>query len=200
MKRSWAAAVGVVAGVFTVGVATLLAALMAAAGLAGGAPSPVFAVGGAFVDRTPPWLKDFATTTFGTKDKTVLIVGMALFLIVVCAIIGMVGARRRTAGMVAFGVLGVRIAIFYVGSLVLLSLLLPFTAYKAGESPFVTFFGSIGIEGAAPIMNLVVLTAAMSSLNAGLYSTGRTQPGQTTGCLPRFARSRGESYRRDITR
>src|SRR5450759_2072833 len=31
---------------------------------------------------------------------------MALFLIAVCAIIGMVGARRRTAGMVAFGVLG----------------------------------------------------------------------------------------------
>jgi hypothetical protein len=67
MKRSWAATLGVVAGVFTVGVATLLAALMAGTGLAGGTPSPVFAVGGAFVDRTPPWLKDFATTTFGTK-------------------------------------------------------------------------------------------------------------------------------------
>ena len=57
--------------------ATLLAALMAGTGLAGGTPSPVFAVGGAFVDRTPPWLKDFATTTFGTNDKTVLIAGMA---------------------------------------------------------------------------------------------------------------------------
>jgi len=38
----------------------------------------------------------------------------------------------------------VRIAVFYVGSLILLSLLLPYTSYKAGESPFVTFFGSIG--------------------------------------------------------
>jgi L-asparagine permease len=67
-----------------------------------------------------------------------------------------------------------RIAIFYVGSVVLLSLLLPFTAYKAGESPFVTFFAKIGFGGwSGDLMNIVVLTAAFSSLNAGLYSTGR---------------------------
>lgn len=66
-----------------------------------------------------------------------------------------------------------RIALFYVGSLVLLSLLLPYTAFKSGESPFVTFFSKIGVGGAGTMMNLVVLTAAFSSLNAGLYSTGR---------------------------
>lgn len=66
-----------------------------------------------------------------------------------------------------------RIALFYVGSLILLGLLLPYTAFKAGESPFVTFFSKIGIDGAGSVMNLVVLTAAFSSLNAGLYSTGR---------------------------
>lgn len=66
-----------------------------------------------------------------------------------------------------------RIAIFYVGSVVLLALLLPYTAYKHGESPFVTFFAKIGFTGAGSLMNLVVLTAAFSSLNAGLYSTGR---------------------------
>ena len=66
-----------------------------------------------------------------------------------------------------------RIAVFYVGSLVLLALLLPYTAYKQGTSPFVTFFSSIGVPAAGDIMNFVVLTAAMSSLNAGLYSTGR---------------------------
>ena len=106
MKRSWSAAVGVVAGVFTVGLATMLAALMTGIGLAGGTPSPLFAVGGAFVDRTPPWLKDFAISTFGTQDKVALIVGMGIFLIVVCAVIGVVGARRRTAGLVAFGFFG----------------------------------------------------------------------------------------------
>ncbi|WP_327113620.1 amino acid permease [Nocardia sp. NBC_01730] len=66
-----------------------------------------------------------------------------------------------------------RIALFYVGSLVLLGLLLPYTAFKEGESPFVTFFSRIGVDGAGSVMNLVVLTAAFSSLNAGLYSTGR---------------------------
>ncbi|HTH98823.1 MAG TPA: amino acid permease [Stellaceae bacterium] len=66
-----------------------------------------------------------------------------------------------------------RIAIFYVGSVVLLVLLLPWTAYKAGTSPFVTFFSALGVPAIGTIMNIVVLTAALSSLNSGLYSTGR---------------------------
>lgn len=82
----------------------------------------------------------------------------------------------------------VRIAVFYVGSVLLLSLLLPFDAYKAGESPFVTFFASIGVEGADAIMNLVVLTAALSSLNAGMYSTGRIARALAQrGAAPRVA-------------
>jgi L-asparagine permease len=66
-----------------------------------------------------------------------------------------------------------RIAVFYVGSTVLLALLLPYTAYRDHVSPFVTFFSKVGFSGAGSVMNLVVLTAALSSLNAGLYSTGR---------------------------
>ena len=82
----------------------------------------------------------------------------------------------------------IRIALFYVGSLVLLSLLLPYSAYSSGESPFVTFFGSIGVKGMDVIMNLVVLTAALSSLNAGLYSTGRIMRSMSlNGSAPRFA-------------
>lgn len=80
-----------------------------------------------------------------------------------------------------------RIALFYVGSLFLLALLLPYTAYSAGESPFVTFFSKIGVEGAGSVMNLVVLTAAFSSLNAGLYSTGRILRSMATnGSAPKF--------------
>lgn len=52
-------------------------------------------------------------------------------------------------------------------------MLMPYTSNKGGESPFVTFFGAIGVEGADIIMNLVVLTAVLSSLNSDLYSTGR---------------------------
>jgi L-asparagine permease len=66
-----------------------------------------------------------------------------------------------------------RIAFFYVGTIALLVCLLPWTAYKADESPFVTFFAALGVPGIGSIMNMVVLTAALSSLNSGLYSTGR---------------------------
>lgn len=80
-----------------------------------------------------------------------------------------------------------RIAFFYVGSVLLLALLLPYDAYSDQESPFVTFFGSIGVDYAAPIMQLVVITAAVSSLNAGLYSTGRiTHSMAMNGSAPRF--------------
>lgn len=85
----------------------------------------------------------------------------------------------------------IRIAVFYVGSVLLLSLLLPYTSYKDGESPFVTFFSSIGSPEtgaiAGSIMNLVVLVAALSSLNAGLYSTGRILRSMSVnGSAPRF--------------
>lgn len=81
-----------------------------------------------------------------------------------------------------------RIAIFYVGSVALLALLLPYTSYKATESPFVTFFSKIGFHGAGDLMNIVVLTAALSSLNAGLYSTGRIMHSMaSSGSGPRFA-------------
>jgi len=91
-----------------------------------------------------------------------------------------------------------RIAVFYVGSLFLLALLLPYTTYKAGESPFVTFFSKIGVEGAGTVMNIVVLTAAFSSLNAGLYSTGRILRSMAmNGSAPKFTAvmsSRGVPY------
>ncbi|WP_193047873.1 amino acid permease [Mycolicibacterium baixiangningiae] len=80
-----------------------------------------------------------------------------------------------------------RIAVFYVGSLVLLALLLPYTSYEEGTSPFVTFFSKIGVPAAGDIMNFVVLTAALSSLNAGLYSTGRILRSMSmNGSAPKF--------------
>ncbi|MFF3690828.1 amino acid permease [Streptomyces sp. NPDC002187] len=80
-----------------------------------------------------------------------------------------------------------RVGLFYVGSVVLLALLLPYTAYSGDQSPFVTVFDKLGIPGAAGVMNLVVLTAALSSLNSGLYSTGRILRSMSmSGSAPRF--------------
>ncbi|RAI72521.1 L-asparagine permease [Pseudomonas fluorescens] len=66
-----------------------------------------------------------------------------------------------------------RIVVFYVGTILLLSLLMPSSSYVPGVSPLVTFFGAIGVQGADAIMNMVLFTAAISSLNAGIYTTGR---------------------------
>ena len=66
-----------------------------------------------------------------------------------------------------------RILIFYIGALVVIMSLVPWNQLEPRMSPFVLVFDRIGIPGAADIVNLVVITAAMSSCNSGLYSTGR---------------------------
>jgi AAT family amino acid transporter len=73
----------------------------------------------------------------------------------------------------AINTLPVRIGIFYVGALIVLLSVFSWTHYKPGVSPFVQVFAQVGIPGAAGIMNFVVLTAALSSCNSGIYSTGR---------------------------
>jgi AAT family amino acid transporter len=67
----------------------------------------------------------------------------------------------------------VRILLFYIGALVVIMSLVPWDQLSATESPFVTVFNKIGIAGAAGIVNFVVLTAALSSCNSGIFSTGR---------------------------
>ena len=83
----------------------------------------------------------------------------------------------------------IRIFVFYVGSVILMALVLPYTAYSSNESPFVTFFASLGVPYADTIIQIVVLTAALSSLNAGLYATGRTLRSMAiAGSGPKFAK------------
>lgn len=66
-----------------------------------------------------------------------------------------------------------RIGIFYVGSLIVILSVRSWRDFQEGESPFVSVFSYIGIPGAAGIVNFILLTAALSSCNSGIYSTGR---------------------------
>ncbi|MFD3353853.1 amino acid permease [Streptomyces fradiae] len=66
-----------------------------------------------------------------------------------------------------------RIAVFYVGALVMILSVVPWTHFKPGVSPFVAAFEQMGLGVGAAIVNFVVLTAALSSCNSGMYSTGR---------------------------
>ncbi|WP_243769848.1 amino acid permease [Amycolatopsis acidicola] len=80
-----------------------------------------------------------------------------------------------------------RIVVFYIGSVVLLVMLLPWTSYRSGESPFVTVLSKLGVPGAGGITDLIVLTAALSSVNSGLYSTGRILRSMSlAGSAPKF--------------
>jgi AAT family amino acid transporter/D-serine/D-alanine/glycine transporter len=66
-----------------------------------------------------------------------------------------------------------RILVFYIGALIVIMSLMPWTEFSAGESPFVKVFEHIGLPAAAGIINFVVITAASSSCNSGIFSTGR---------------------------
>jgi D-serine/D-alanine/glycine transporter len=67
----------------------------------------------------------------------------------------------------------VRILFFYVGALIILLCVNPWTELNAAESPFVKTFGLVGIPVAGGIINFVVLTSAASACNSGMFSTSR---------------------------
>ncbi|MGS2586208.1 amino acid permease [Streptomyces hebeiensis] len=66
-----------------------------------------------------------------------------------------------------------RILFFYVGSMLVIVTALPWTAQKAGLSPYVTVLDRIGVPSAGQIMNIVVFVALLSALNANLYGSSR---------------------------
>lgn len=73
----------------------------------------------------------------------------------------------------AVNAIPIRILLFYVGSLIILMSVVPWQNFSKDESPFVMLFSLAGLGAAAHIVNLVVLTSAMSSANSGIYSTSR---------------------------
>jgi AAT family amino acid transporter len=66
-----------------------------------------------------------------------------------------------------------RLAIFYIGAMAVLVGVMPWDQAGLSESPFVRVFQSVGIPAAAGVMNFVVLTAALSSVNTDLYLCSR---------------------------
>jgi GABA permease len=67
----------------------------------------------------------------------------------------------------------VRVVIFYLGSVFLLAVIVPWNAERPGVSPYVVALGEMGIPAGGHIMNAVVLTAVLSCLNSGLYTASR---------------------------
>ena len=66
-----------------------------------------------------------------------------------------------------------RILFFYIGTLIIIMSLVPWDQLNPNASPFVQVFDRIGIPAAGSFINFVVITAAASSCNSGIFSTGR---------------------------
>jgi AAT family amino acid transporter len=86
-----------------------------------------------------------------------------------------------------------RIGIFYIGALTVIFSLMAWTRLDGKTSPFVLVFDNIGIPAAAGVITFVVITAAASSANSGIFSTGRmlfalSRQGQAPHALGRVSR------------
>jgi hypothetical protein len=79
--------------------AVSLSAAQLAAAIVGPSSSPVFAVGGASIDAAPRWLKSYAIRTFGTNDKTALLIGIATILVLIAIVLGIFALRRPVIGL-----------------------------------------------------------------------------------------------------
>jgi hypothetical protein len=102
------AVMGLLAAGVAIGIATLAAAFFRPQA------SPIIAVGEAFIDRTPPALKNFAVQKFGENDKTMLLLGMYVTIALLAIVIGMIAWRRvgiGVAGTGLFGLFGAFVAI-----------------------------------------------------------------------------------------
>jgi D-serine/D-alanine/glycine transporter len=101
---------------------------------------------------------------------------IAFFAFVGVELVGTAAAEtvnpRRTLPR-AINAVPLRVAIFYIGALLAILTVVPWRQFTGGESPFVMMFALAGLAAAASIVNFVVITAAASAANSGVFSTGR---------------------------
>ena len=70
-----------------------------------------------------------------------------------------------------------RILIFYVLSILIILMINPWRTIDGEDSPFVQIFDTLGVSWAAALLNVVVLSASLSAINADLFGTGRVLAG-----------------------
>src|SRR5277367_4310517 len=108
LSRRWGALCGLLAAALAMGIAQLIA------GLSVPASSPVIDVGSVAINHTPLPVKVWATSTFGTNDKTVLLAGVFVVVFLYAMFVGVLAARRLAlgfAGLASLACLGVAAAL-----------------------------------------------------------------------------------------
>ncbi|MFD7708123.1 amino acid permease [Streptomyces sp. NPDC059785] len=108
--------------------------------------------------------------------NTLMTLQMVMFAFLAVELVGVTAGESKDPKTVlpkAINTVPWRIAVFYVGALIMILSVVPWTNFQPGVSPFVEAFEKMGLAAGAGIVNFVVLTAALSSCNSGMYSTGR---------------------------
>lgn len=77
----------------------------------------------------------------------------------------------------SINVVPIQILLFYFLAMLVLLSLFPWNQIGLDGSPFVTIFQGLGIESAANVLNLVVITAAISAINSDMFGAGRMMYG-----------------------
>jgi len=107
------AVTGFLAVAVAIGVSTLAAAFVRPQA------SPMMAMGGVFIDRTPSALKNVAVQHFGTNGRTVLLLGMYVIIAFLAMAVGVLSRRAAAlgvAGIAAFSLFGAFVTITRPGS------------------------------------------------------------------------------------
>ncbi|MCZ6903234.1 MAG: amino acid permease, partial [Rickettsia endosymbiont of Ixodes persulcatus] len=94
----------------------------------------------------------------------------------------------------AINTVPVRIMLFYVLTLAVIMSLNPWRSIDAHSSPFVQIFERLGLTSAATVLNIVVVTAALSAINSDIFAAGRmiygmAQRGQAPAIMRRVSRN-----------
>ena len=101
---------------------------------------------------------------------------IAIFAFVGTELVGTAAAEAKDPEVTlprAINAIPVRIVLFYLGALAAIMAVTPWQEINPKDSPFVAMFALAGLGVAASVVNFVVLTAAASSANSGVYSTSR---------------------------
>jgi DMSO/TMAO reductase YedYZ molybdopterin-dependent catalytic subunit len=137
-------------------------------GLGSPTASPFLAVGGTAIDLTPTWLKDFAVRTFGSYDKAVLLLGMAVVVALLGVATGLLSRRSRTPGLILLLLLGgaAAVAVLTRPNAGARDILAPLAALIASSATFAVLHGW-GLASGAPAAGAAAVGVSRRKLLAG---------------------------------
>lgn len=138
---------------------------------------------------------------FAPKGVTGVLLAMVMVMVAYggTEVIGVAAAETQdpeTSVPQAVNGVALRTIVLYIGSMTVLVGTIPWFEVGLGASPFVRVYQLLRIPAAADIMNFVVITAALSSMNSGLYTSSRMLYSLAeAGAAPKFLTRLGKKSR-----